>query len=298
MTGEAENRGNEARWAELLEAEANAELSEAERRELDRLEAESEERRQVRRVLASIATRVGSEPDIAADDGRLIDAVLGRHAQVGRRRKRVLWLATAAVLVPLAAAAAYLPWVAREDAALDEDAPATAPRPEASSVILPHSRREDRSDQEREVKSEAASQPDAASGAPAVSATTPPSAAELLARAQKARSGRRYGAAIRTYQQLLRRHPRSGEARVAQVSLAQLQLTQGHAAAALAGFDAYLRSGGALSPEAHYGKIQALRALGRTGDERAEIRRFLARYPKSLQAAALRRRAGVQSDQD
>ncbi|MEJ2218842.1 MAG: hypothetical protein P8099_19835, partial [Gemmatimonadota bacterium] len=75
-------------------------------------------------------------------------------------------------------------------------------------------------------------------------------------------------------------------------------LAQGNAAAALGGFDAYLRTGGALSQEAHYGKIQALHALGRTAEEHAEIRGFLARYPKSLQAAALRRRLGASGDQD
>ena len=45
--------------------------------------------------------------------------------------------------------------------------------------------------------------------------------------------------------------------------------------------------------DAYYGRIQALRALGRTAEERAEIRRFLARYPKSLQGAALKQRLGA-----
>ena len=106
MTDEAKNQGNEARFAQLLEAEASAGLSEAERRELDRLAAESEERRQVRRVLTAIATRIDSEPDVDAADGRLIEGVLAQHAQVGRRRKAILWLTAAAVLMPLAAAAA------------------------------------------------------------------------------------------------------------------------------------------------------------------------------------------------
>ena len=55
-------------------------------------------------------------------------------------------------------------------------------------------------------------------------------------------------------------------------------------------FDAYLRSGGGLVQEARYGRIRALRKLGRASEERAAIARFIADYPKSVQAASLRAR--------
>jgi TolA-binding protein len=296
MTADVESR-DDARWAELLEAEACDELSVDERSELDRLTAQSDDHRQVREVLAAIATRSTSEADLTGEDRRLIDSVIADHAQRGRRRKHIVWLAAVAVLVPLAAAAAYLPWGAKTLEAPTVTAPAMDPAV-VPSVTATHGRPGEPGDQVPTAEPESTSEPAVPSAAPSPSTAAPPSAAELLARAQKARSAREHGAAIRAYQQLLRLHPRSGEARLAQVSLAQLQLAQGNAAAALSGFDAYQRTGGALSQEAHYGKIQALHALGRTAEERAESRRFLERYPKSLQAATLRRRLGVGGDQD
>ena len=296
MTADVESR-DDARWAELLESEACEELSADERGELDRLTAQSEERRQVRRVLDAMTMPGTPEADPTEDDRRLIDSVIEDHAQRGRRRKQVVWLAAAAVVVPLAAAAATLPWGSEND-----EAPAATAPPEdpavVPSVISPLGSPGERDELEPTARSESTSEPAVPSAAPSPNTAPPPSAAELLARAQKARSARNYGAAIRAYQKLLRLHPRSGEARLAQLSLAQLQLAQGNAAAALSGFNAYQRTGGGLSQEAHYGKIQALRTLGRTAEERAEIRRFLQRYPKSLQAATLRRRLGGGGEQD
>ena len=70
----------------------------------------------------------------------------------------------------------------------------------------------------------------------------------------------------------------------------QLQLSQlGNAAGAVRSFDAYLRIGGPLSQEASYGRIRALRQLGRWSDARAASDAFIAAYPKSVQAAALRK---------
>ena len=68
MTADVEPR-DEVRWAQLLEAEACDELSAGERSELDRLTAESEERRQVRKVLAAIATRGTLQDDLTDEDG-------------------------------------------------------------------------------------------------------------------------------------------------------------------------------------------------------------------------------------
>jgi tetratricopeptide (TPR) repeat protein len=119
----------------------------------------------------------------------------------------------------------------------------------------------------------------------------PLSADELLSRAREQRAAGRYGEAAGTYRRLLSLYPRSDQARAALVSLGELELSQlGNADSALASFDAYLRGGGALAQEARYGRIRALRKLGRLGDERSAIEAFLRDYPRSVQATALRAR--------
>lgn len=132
----------------------------------------------------------------------------------------------------------------------------------------------------------------AANDVSAPARSTPPlSANELLARARELRAKGRYAEAAATYRKLLALHPRSDQARAAVVSLGELQLSQlGKPEAALSSFDTYLKSGGALAQEARYGRIRALRKLGRLGDERSAIEAFLRDYPRSVQAAALRSR--------
>jgi len=119
---------------------------------------------------------------------------------------------------------------------------------------------------------------------------SPSTAAELLERARELRSGGHYKDANGAYQRLLREYPASAEARVALVSLGELQLSQlGDAGAALRSFEAYLRGGGALRQEASYGRIRALRRLGRLDDARIAADAFVSAYPKSVQATALRK---------
>jgi tetratricopeptide (TPR) repeat protein len=116
------------------------------------------------------------------------------------------------------------------------------------------------------------------------------SAAALLAQARGLRADGRYQEASLVYQRLVRELPRSTEAHIALVSLGELQLSQlGNAAGAVRSFDAYLRIGGSLSQEASYGRIRALRQLGRASDARAASEAFIAAYPNSVQAAALRK---------
>lgn len=114
--------------------------------------------------------------------------------------------------------------------------------------------------------------------------------AELLQRARGLRADGRYRDAHGVYQRLLREHSASAEARVALVSLGELQLSQlGDAGGALRSFERYLRSGGALSQEASYGRIRALRRLGRLSEARTAASAFLSAYPNSVQAATLRK---------
>lgn len=116
-------------------------------------------------------------------------------------------------------------------------------------------------------------------------------ASDLLRGARAARAEGRYAEAAAAYRSLQKTYPTSGEAQASLVSLAELELSHlGHPEQALRRFDAYLASGGALAQEARYGRIRALRALGRTKDERAAINAFLAAYPTSVQSSALRER--------
>lgn len=117
-----------------------------------------------------------------------------------------------------------------------------------------------------------------------------PSAAELLERARGFRADGRYRDAHAAYQRLLREYSGSAEARVALVSLGELQLSQlADPSGALRSFDAYLRGGGALRQEASYGRIRALRRLGKLSEAEAAAAAFITTYPRSVQAATLRK---------
>lgn len=130
---------------------------------------------------------------------------------------------------------------------------------------------------------------DAPSTKPA-SRTATPEAATLLRQARAARAGGEMAEAAGLYRRLLEAYPRSSSAGPAWVALGQVELARGRASAALEAFERYLGRGGPLAEEAAYGRIEALRKLGRVGDEQAAIDRFLAKYPGSSYAAKLRRK--------
>jgi hypothetical protein len=113
----------------------------------------------------------------------------------------------------------------------------------------------------------------------------------LLAKAQGLRARGAYAACAQLYRRLWSEFPGSEEAKVSMISLGELELGQrNHPAAALDAFSAYLRGGGSLEREARFGRIRALRALGRDGEADRESGAFLRDYPTSVQATALRRR--------
>ncbi len=286
MTADREDTDSEVRWAALAERETLAELPEVEREELARLSLETEARRVERLVLAEVGKSARLDPEGSVDDERLILGALAEHNHRRHRRKVFVWLWAAALVVPLAAAATYLPRLMTDER---PEAPVPGPPAVAPSVFAPSPQSPER-EPAGTAKEEQSAAPSPRASVASSAIRAAPSAAELLDQAQQARSARDYAAAVLAYQQLLRLHPKSGVAPLARISLAQLQLAQGDATAALAGFEAYERTGGALSQEAHYGKIRALRALGRAAEERAESERFIVRYPKSPQAAALTER--------
>lgn len=127
---------------------------------------------------------------------------------------------------------------------------------------------------------------------PAASATEPISAAALLRQALELRGRSRFAEAAQVYGKLLSSHRSSPEARAALVSLGDLQLSRlNNAAGALRSFEAYLAQGDpALRQEAEYGRIRALRALGRAAQERIAIERLLERFPSGVHADSMRAR--------
>lgn len=134
-----------------------------------------------------------------------------------------------------------------------------------------------------------------ASSAPAAPVTAAaqqgPSADDLLRSAQELLAKGDSAGAAAAYRSLVARYPGSAEARAASMSLGRMALAGGRAEQALAEFDRYLASGGgAMSIEARAGRIAALRALGRTADEKAAIIDFLARHGGSVQGERLRGR--------
>lgn len=110
-----------------------------------------------------------------------------------------------------------------------------------------------------------------------------PSKEALLAEARAHMAGSRFDAAERSYRQLRQFYPSSPESHTVLLTLGHLRLDRlGDATGGLAAFQAYLGAGGALSQEAHLGKIRALRKLGRKAEEQKAMEHYSAIY-KNLQ---------------
>jgi TolA-binding protein len=119
--------------------------------------------------------------------------------------------------------------------------------------------------------------------APAKPKSSPPTADELLAAAQQALAEGESTTAIERYQTLIAEYPDSNAAQIGSVSLGRLLLRQGRASEALAAFDRYLATDAkTLIEEARYGRIRALRELGRSAEVDQAIDDFLAAHPGSI----------------
>ncbi|MCP4677814.1 MAG: PEGA domain-containing protein [Deltaproteobacteria bacterium] len=119
------------------------------------------------------------------------------------------------------------------------------------------------------------------------------SALDLLSRARDRRQAGDWSGAVEAYEILLERFPGRSETSVALTSLGELQLGRlKDPAAAKHNFDRYLRRfpDGVLAQEAAYGRIRALRQLGRNAEEAAALERFIDIYPSAVQARAARQR--------
>ncbi len=115
-------------------------------------------------------------------------------------------------------------------------------------------------------------------------------ASELLALARQQLRQQDWNGAAATYRQVRALHGESAEGKTVLVSLAQLSLERlNQPSAALHDLDTYLAlGGGALTQEARYLRIAALRAIGKTAVAQDAARAFLDDYPTSFQATTLR----------
>jgi TolA-binding protein len=119
----------------------------------------------------------------------------------------------------------------------------------------------------------------------------PSTAASLFADASAARREGDLNQARRLYLELQARFPASREASVSRVSVGKLLASEGRAREAEAAFAAYLRSGALdLREEALVGRADALRALGRTADERSAREELIRLHPASVHAVRARER--------
>jgi hypothetical protein len=142
-----------------------------------------------------------------------------------------------------------------------------------------------------------ASESTAAAETPASNKTKAPTTAPvtprgMLAQAQALRREGKLRECADAYRQLVSGFPSSDEARVALVSLGELELgVLSQPAQALRSFETYLQQPGPLTREARFGRIRALQMLSRKADEQVAIGAFLRDYPNSVQAERLRRRS-------
>ncbi len=115
----------------------------------------------------------------------------------------------------------------------------------------------------------------------------------LLAAARRCRTDRDWTCAAASYQRVVELYPGQPEAKIALVSLAEIQLRHlGRPGQALVNFERYQATspGGPLAEEALYGICRALLALGRDADERRSLEQFLDQHPSSLRASKAKAR--------
>ncbi len=127
--------------------------------------------------------------------------------------------------------------------------------------------------------------------APARNVAPPKGSADLLSLARERGAHGDLDGSVAAYRELFDRYGTTVEAHSALVPFGELQMGRlSDARGALASFDRYLVDGGSLEEEASFGRIRALRALGRSGEERLAIEAFLRRFPDGPLATSLRER--------
>jgi TolA-binding protein len=277
----------------------------ARRRELDDAEL-----RHLRRTLegsleARLLHRAGTDFDAGdtvrrGDDElaqRIVARVVATRQMSPRRRARAAWLLAVAALCAGTAAAAGGPLVqfVRSIIATRTDERASNPLGASSvSAVTPQSAHPapgvagEALPEKAAAAEPRATNADTARGtAPRIAPAAPASAATLFAAANLARREGQTARAIDVYEELQRRYPDAPESRAVDISLGMLRLDSGSAGSALRHFERYLRAPSAeLTPEALWGKSQALARLGRIDEARETWRFIVSRHPGSAYAKA------------
>ena len=118
-----------------------------------------------------------------------------------------------------------------------------------------------------------------------------PDALAVFSRATQERVRGDTAEAIRDFRVVVARYPNSREASLSHAALGRLLLDRGEAASALESFDAYLGSPDQVLREDVQGaRAMALKALGRTDDERTAWEAVLRDYPAGVYAPRARSR--------
>ena len=118
-----------------------------------------------------------------------------------------------------------------------------------------------------------------------------PSGGLGLRQARQAIRAGQFRAAAAIYEQLTEGGVSTEEASTAMMALGQLRLNQlNDPKGALAPLNAYLKRGGPLAVEARVARIEALRRLNRTAEERTALEEFLRLHPQSFEANRLQAR--------
>jgi TolA-binding protein len=272
------------------------ELAQPEQERLEALMKDSVEARLFHGLGRRFDAEDPSPPVTDATSEAVVDAVLkDLQEKAGNRARRTLprsaWLLAAAAVLAASLAGAVVG--VQRLRSRPAPPPLVAARPDVSSDGQPVSRSQP-SILIPSVPSQLPAEP-ALSAEPAATPTAAPSSpAELLSAAGRARRNGQPAQAENLLQALRMRYPNSPEASASEITLGELQLERGQAGAALAHFDGYLRRspGGALAPEALWGRAKALTQLGRSIDARASLSELLERYPDSPYASSARAKLG------
>lgn len=239
--------------------------------------------------------------ELVAKSAAELDAAKRAPEPKPRRRRQLIALAVAAVLLAGAAIAAWTASRAPTDPPTPSAQPSDPPTRVEAPQPLPGERTEEPAPSPDEPVERADPETDT-TPTPAAPAPAPPiaeappapkeTAADLFGRANRARRAGSDAEAIRLYQELQRRFPDSREAQVSRATLARMLLDKKDPGAALEEYDRYLgKSGkGELSEEALVGRARALQKLGNAPAERAAWHELLRRFPNSIHAGRARAR--------